>query len=294
MAAFSLSLSSSGSFSGSTFLFFAVFFTFIHSDFCQQDGYSHPETRRHAMHIEPAPNLGGLHGEYPPRHTRQEEYSEEEEEEGSLTPPSGARRLDTDNDLLYYEDIYPKRVPNVIHREWSPNPFAFIPQEERRPFSSGGEGQARHFTTGGHSGERWRSSSSGSALGSPSSGSGSGSRTRLRGRRRQDRLTRMRGQRRARKKHHLVREHRARSHSSDHDLSFRSMLGVAPYCLSEDSQFSCMFTPMCWMAGGIPQAGCESMLYSCCVPPALSRQVSDNKTQGNPQNSTFKIRRKNL
>ena len=242
------------------------------------------------MHIEPAPNLGGLRPEnYQQQSNRRNHRDPRGHSDTSLVPPSGARRLDTDDDLLIYEDIYPKRVPNAIHREWNPDPFAHSAAGERQfsssgegPFSSSGSaehpfsnsGPERPFSNSGperpfsNSGERWRTSSIGS---SPSS---SGTRPRLsRGRKRHERLSRMRAQRRARKQH-LIREHRARSHSSDNELSFRSMLGVAPYCLSDDSQFSCMFTPMCWMAGGIPQAGCESFLYSCCVAPTLARKVS--------------------
>ena len=55
----------------------------------------------------------------------------------------------------------------------------------------------------------------------------------------------------------------------------RSMLGVNPFCVHEDAQFSCTFTPLCWMHGGVAMSGCDSMLYSCCVSHTIARrQVS--------------------
>ncbi len=72
-----------------------------------------------------------------------------------------------------------------------------------------------------------------------------------------------------------TRQQRARSHyssSSEGDGAgsvLRSLLGVSPYCLKDDVQLACSFTPTCWLSGGIPQGGCDSLLYSCCVPPDL-------------------------
>lgn len=274
-------------------LLVSVLLACIHPDLCVSTSQPYILGGRHAMHIEPAPNLGGLQAQiYPhPRRNPEEEENRRRHRDAmqqqqaasseSLVPPSGARRLDTDDDLLIYEDIYPKRVPSVIHAKWTPelpySPNTITAAGERQfitasvaevPFS--GSGQRPPFS---NSGERWRTSASAS--------SASGTKHRVRGRRRRERLARMRAQRRARKQAHQLPHHhqRARSHSSDDHLSFRSMLGVAPYCLNDDSQFSCMFTPMCWMAGGIPQSGCESFLYSCCVAPALARKVRFNKQQ---------------
>ncbi len=80
-----------------------------------------------------------------------------------------------------------------------------------------------------------------------------------------------------------TRQQRARSHYSSSSLDgdvdagagsvLRSLLGVSPYCLKDDVQLSCSFTPSCWLSGGVPLGGCDSMLYSCCVPPSLARKV---------------------
>ena len=57
----------------------------------------------------------------------------------------------------------------------------------------------------------------------------------------------------------------------------RSILGVNPFCVHEDAQFSCTFTPLCWMHGGVAMSGCDSMLYSCCVSHTIARrQVSSS------------------
>ena len=56
----------------------------------------------------------------------------------------------------------------------------------------------------------------------------------------------------------------------------RSILGVNPFCVHEDAQFSCTFTPLCWMHGGVAMNGCDSMLYSCCVSHTIAQ------TQGSP------------
>ncbi len=64
------------------------------------------------------------------------------------------------------------------------------------------------------------------------------------------------------------RQQRARSYAdpSENPGLMRSLLGVSPFCLSaDDRQFSCTFTPACWLSGGTPQPGCDSILYSCCV-----------------------------
>jgi len=52
----------------------------------------------------------------------------------------------------------------------------------------------------------------------------------------------------------------------------RSMLGVTPFCVHDDAQFSCTFTPLCWMQGGVAMSGCDSMLYSCCVSHTIARR----------------------
>ena len=57
---------------------------------------------------------------------------------------------------------------------------------------------------------------------------------------------------------------------------FRTMLGVPSYCLAGiegDLESKCVLTPVCWLNGGIPHPGCNSMLYTCCVDAALSRKV---------------------
>ena len=52
----------------------------------------------------------------------------------------------------------------------------------------------------------------------------------------------------------------------------RSLLGVSPFCVHDDAQFSCTFTPYCWMKGGVAMSGCDSMLYSCCVSHTIARR----------------------
>ena len=57
---------------------------------------------------------------------------------------------------------------------------------------------------------------------------------------------------------------------------FRSLLGVPSYCLAGiegDLESKCVLTPVCWLSGGVPHKGCNSMLYTCCVDAALSRKV---------------------
>ena len=58
---------------------------------------------------------------------------------------------------------------------------------------------------------------------------------------------------------------------------FKSLLGVPSYCLAGiegDLESKCVLTPVCWLSGGVPHKGCNSMLYTCCVDAALSRKVS--------------------
>ena len=64
--------------------------------------------------------------------------------------------------------------------------------------------------------------------------------------------------------------------SDDSVANFTSFLaGVQPFCIHDEAQFSCTFTPLCWMAGGVAMNGCDSMLYSCCVSHTIARrQVS--------------------
>ena len=63
----------------------------------------------------------------------------------------------------------------------------------------------------------------------------------------------------------------------------RSLLGVPSHCVSEEHglQFPCSFTPSCWISGGVPQTGCDSLIYACCVSPAaaaaISRKVRQDK-----------------
>ncbi|TRY75700.1 hypothetical protein TCAL_12122 [Tigriopus californicus] len=163
-------------------------------------------------------------------------------EQSNVVPDTGYRSSDGSSDVLVYEDIYPKRVPDHVHNAWL---------EQQR-----NEQELQHLREVEH-GRRWRRF-----------------RAQQRARRRQDR-----GRHRP-LNHQLIREQRARSHSSDpNDPSlFRSLLGVTPHCLSEDVQFSCTFTPGCWLAGGVPHPGCNSLLYSCCVVPNMGRKASQDIT----------------
>ena len=56
----------------------------------------------------------------------------------------------------------------------------------------------------------------------------------------------------------------------------RSLLGVPSHCVSEEHglQFPCSFTPSCWISGGVPQTGCDSLIYACCVSPAAAAAIS--------------------
>ena len=56
----------------------------------------------------------------------------------------------------------------------------------------------------------------------------------------------------------------------------RSILGVPSHCVSEEHglQFPCSFTPSCWISGGVPQTGCDSLIYACCVSPAAAAAIS--------------------
>ena len=84
------------------------------------------------------------------------------------------------------------------------------------------------------------------------------------------------------------REQRARSYldnsiesdveavSSGSNSLVRSLLGVPSHCVSEEHglQFPCSFTPSCWISGGVPQTGCDSLIYACCVSPAAAAAIS--------------------
>lgn len=174
----------------------------------------------------------------------------------NLTPSSGLRRLDSQvvssGETLIYEDIYPVRV-SVESRQRHQNQ----PQKLPAPWWDRQEQDLEN--------ERWRNEERARKL------------RRLRARRRYDQQQRLRltpvrkhlRQQRARTIHGTAR-------TSDNNRSVvRSMLGVAPFCLADDVQFQCTFTPTCWLSGGIPQSGCDSMLYSCCVmQSALPRKVN--------------------
>ena len=61
---------------------------------------------------------------------------------------------------------------------------------------------------------------------------------------------------------------------------FKSLLGIPSYCLAGiegDLESKCVLTPACWLSGGVPHKGCNSMFYTCCVDAALSRKVSNVK-----------------
>ena len=157
-----------------------------------------------------------------------------------LVPPSGARRIDAyvGDDVVVYDDIYPKRVPEDVHVQWQNYQKELLKLREQR---------------------RLR---------------------RLRRLKLQDQVRRRQdpdGRQRIRASRvRRLREQRARSHfgPEDNPSLFRSFLGVSPYCLNEESsQFSCQFTPSCWLAGGVPSPGCDSMLYTCCVMPSVARKV---------------------
>lgn len=67
---------------------------------------------------------------------------------------------------------------------------------------------------------------------------------------------------------------RSRDHRDNGESTslMRSLLGVDPFCIHDDAQFSCTFTPLCWMQGGVAMGGCDSMLYSCCVSHTIARR----------------------
>lgn len=72
-----------------------------------------------------------------------------------------------------------------------------------------------------------------------------------------------------------LREENNRRHYESRGEStslMRSLLGVNPFCIHDDAQFSCTFTPLCWMQGGVAMSGCDSMLYSCCVSHTIARR----------------------
>ena len=80
-----------------------------------------------------------------------------------------------------------------------------------------------------------------------------------------------------------VRSHRRHDHGRSTDVSggngdsfFRSLMGVKDYCLpgiEGDLEAECVFGPLCWLSGGVPHSGCNSLLYTCCVPMELARKV---------------------
>lgn len=65
---------------------------------------------------------------------------------------------------------------------------------------------------------------------------------------------------------------RGRVDSGESTSFMRSLLGVQPFCIHDEAQFSCTFTPLCWMQGGVAMNGCDSMLYSCCVSHTIARR----------------------
>ena len=65
------------------------------------------------------------------------------------------------------------------------------------------------------------------------------------------------------------------------DSFFRSLMGVKDYCLpgiEGDLEAECVFGPLCWLSGGVPHSGCNSLLYTCCVPMELARKVRNHFT----------------
>ena len=64
----------------------------------------------------------------------------------------------------------------------------------------------------------------------------------------------------------------ANSQRGESTSLMRSLLGVNPFCVHDEAQFSCTFTPLCWMQGGVAMSGCDSMLYSCCVSHTIARR----------------------
>ena len=72
---------------------------------------------------------------------------------------------------------------------------------------------------------------------------------------------------------HYESQHSRNTQSNGESTSLmRSLLGVSPFCVHDDAQFSCTFTPYCWMKGGVAMSGCDSMLYSCCVSHTIARR----------------------
>ena len=170
-------------------------------------------------------------------HTKEPDVPVMHEDGNHLVPPTGARRIDAyvGDDVLVYDDIYPKRVPEKIRKQWDMYEDELQSLREQRKI------------------RRLRRQ-----------------RLREKVRRRQDRESKLRLRT---SRYRRLREQRARSHfgPEDNPSLFRSFLGVSPYCLNEESsQYSCTFTPSCWLVGGVPQPGCDSLIYSCCVLPGAS------------------------
>lgn len=75
------------------------------------------------------------------------------------------------------------------------------------------------------------------------------------------------------RRHYEPPKVRSRENNPGESTSFmRSILGVNPFCIHDEAQFSCTFTPLCWMQGGVAMGGCDSMLYSCCVSHTIARR----------------------
>ena len=174
-----------------------------------------------------------------------------------LAPPQGARRLDS-VDVVIYDDIYPKRVPKRIHRERADRAKELDIRLRRIRHRKRHRRQRRLYShpPRPHHKQSFRQERARSYTDDSFSSSSSV----------QEPLIAVPP---------LPASSSSSSSSSDVSL-FRSFLGVSPFCLNDDVQFSCKFTPTCWLQGGIPQPGCDSMLYSCCVSPgAISRKVRD-------------------
>jgi len=87
----------------------------------------------------------------------------------------------------------------------------------------------------------------------------------------------VRGTRRARRRQDwdtlsIPRSRRQEEEGRSLSKTFRSLLGAPEHCLEDGRQFSCTFTPLCWLSGGVATQGCDSILFSCCRPPSFSKE----------------------
>lgn len=224
----------------------------------------------------------------------------DESVEGISPPVEGARRLDTfGDDILVYEDIYPKRVPSPIQRERRKH------ARELELFLRERYGQQRRrsqYRRNLINVNNWRETHLAGNSNPPRphhtmATSASNSPAYSRWRPQTDTRQHRRQQRRRQRK---LREQRARSYLDNTietdviesggggavggggggNSLVRSLLGVPSHCVSEEHglQFPCSFTPSCWISGGVPQTGCDSLIYACCVSPAAAAAISRKDT----------------